>query len=362
MGANNLFAVRLGLCLMTGIFYNQVAHAQAGAAVEAVPAAGTQVGNSPFERSVGPTVLNRGSELYEFSSFKLDSEDGKRHYWVQIGIPKKPAPSAGYPVIYMVDGNAAMGLINESELEALDILSPPVLVAVGYDTYARVDTISRAYDYTPPIVQDGKSIAPIVRGRPGGGADIFVNFIERTIKPRVEAMTRIDRARQTLWGHSYGGLFTLYTIHAHPDYYQSYAAGDASLWYHDGELARALIVTPASKILVGKTIRLMSGGGRTATATATRPQVQQVQQAQQARPEAQSAVATPSAAPRPERLPDTSRGLPRPPDALEKVVAALRNAGADISYRQFPGLNHGEMMRASLIPALMLAARPQAAS
>lgn len=350
MGGNSLFAVRLGLCLLAGMSCAHAARAQAVTPGDDIPEAGMQVGNSPFERAVGPTILNRGSELYAFSSFKLDSEDGKRHYWVQVGIPKRAAPRKGYPVLYMVDGNAAMGLISDPEVEALDILSPPVLVAIGYDTYARVDTLSRAYDYTPPIVQDGKPIAPVVRGRPGGGAEIFATFIERTIKPRVEAMTRIDRDRQTLWGHSYGGLFTLYMLHAHPDYYQRYAAGDASLWYHDGELAQALIATPA-RSLAGRTVRLMSGGGHTAARNQS--------QARPAQSPTRPQAAAPTQVPRPPRLPDTSRGLPRPPDAMEKVVAGLRHGGATVSYRQFPGLNHGEMMRASLLPALTLAARPR---
>ncbi len=350
MGGKSAFLARLGLCLLAGISCTHAVWAEGVTPVEDVPAAGMQVGNSPFERAVGPTILNRGSELYAFSSFKLESEDGERHYWVQIGIPKRPAPRKGYPVIYMVDGNAAMGLISDPEVEALDTLSPPVLVAIGYDTYARVSTLSRAYDYTPPIVQDGKPIAPIVRGRPGGGAEIFATLIERTIKPRVEAMAKIDRGQQTLWGHSYGGLFTLYMLHAHPDYYQRYAAGDASLWYHDGELAHALIATPAGA-LAGKTVRLMSGGGRTAARNQSQAQPRQ----SEARPQA----AAPTPTPQPPRLPDTSRGLPRLPDAMEKVLAGLRNGGAAVSYRQFPGLNHGEMMRASLLPALTLAARPQ---
>lgn len=343
MPGRHLFAAGLGLCALAG--FNPAA-AQNAEADDTIPAAGTQVGNGRFERAVGPTIVNRGSEIYSFSSFKLDSADGQRHYWVQIGVPKRAAPAAGYPVLYMVDGNAAMGLIGESELEAIDILSPPVLVAIGYDTAARVDTLSRAYDYTPPIIQDGKPIAPVVRGRPGGGAEIFARFIEQQIKPRVEAMARIDRNRQTLWGHSFGGLFTLYTLRNHPEFYQRYAAGDASLWYHDGEVVHDIIATPAGA-LNGRVLRMMSGGGRDATRAIA-----------QAAASAQPQSPPQPTAPQPPRQPDTSRGVPRLPDATERVVAALGSAGAKVEYRQFPGLSHGEMMRASLIPALMLAARP----
>ncbi|MFC4257348.1 alpha/beta hydrolase [Altererythrobacter xixiisoli] len=348
MPRRHLFAAGLSLSALAGIIPG--AQAQTTAAEAAIPAAGTQVGNGRFERAVGPTIVNRGSELYSFSSFKIDSADGQRHYWVQIAVPKRAAPARGYPVLYMVDGNAAMGLISDPELEALYILSPPVLVAIGYDTAARVDTLARAYDYTPPVIQDGKPIAPVVRGRPGGGADIFAHFIEQQIKPRVEAMAKIDRQRQTLWGHSFGGLFTLYTLRNHPEFYQRYAAGDASLWYHDGELVSDIIATPPHA-LNGRVLRMMSGGGRDATRTAA-PAGAGTAAPTQAPP----SPATPQAP----RQPDTSRGVPRLPDATERVVAAFGQAGAQIEYRQFPGLSHGEMMRASLIPALMLAARPDA--
>ncbi|GEM_PF-2961513 len=72
--------------IMPAIALPSAAQVQDSAAPNAaavdVPEAGTQVGNSRFERAVGPTVLNRGSELYQFISFKLDSADGQRHYWV----------------------------------------------------------------------------------------------------------------------------------------------------------------------------------------------------------------------------------------------------------------------------------------
>lgn len=350
MDRKSRFTAVLAVAALAATGHHRAATAQAGNGVADVPAAGTPIGRSAFERAVGPTIVDRGSELYRFADFKLPSADGKRHYWVQVGIPKAPPPREGYPVLYMVDGNAAIGLVNEPELEALNILSPPVLVAVGYDTYSRVDTLSRAYDYTPPVTQDGKPIAPVVRGRPGGGAEIFARFIEGEIKPRVEALASIDRNRQTLWGHSYGGLFALYMLQAYPGYYQRYAAGDASLWYHDGELVQALLATRPGT-LKGRTVRLMSGGGRTAANGGS---------AQRGAPAATEGQAERAPMPQAtERLPDTSKGLPRTPDAMEKVVKALGAAGADISYRQFAGLNHGEMMRASLLPALILAADPQ---
>lgn len=318
-------------------FFMTAAAACAGAAGHAAAQ------GRPWDQVVGPTVADRGSPHYTFTSFLLASADQKRRYWVQVGIPKRPAPAKGYPAIYMLDGNAAMAAITEADLAELDALSPPVLVAVGHDTHARNDVIARAYDYTPPVSRDGGEIAPIVRGRPGGGAEIFAELIETAIKPKVESLAPIDRERQTLWGHSYGGLFALYVLAAHPEFYRNYAAGDPSFWWHDGVLVTQLDALSPSRIR-GKTIRIMSGGGRTArtsTAATARP--------------------APQPAPRPqpvvERPADTSLGAPPRPAVASDFAKRFSAAGVDVAYQEFDGFSHGQMLPASLGPALRLAAR-----
>lgn len=300
----------------------------------------TAHGQARWEQPVGATIADRSSPEYTFTSFKLASADAERTYWVQVAIPARPAPEDGYPAIYMVDGNAAMATLTEDVLKALDVMSPPVIVAVGYDTGHRFDVLARAYDYTPPVTRDGKKIDPIVRGRPGGGAEDFTNLIHNQVKAEVRKLAPIDTSRQTLWGHSYGGIFTLYTLSAHPDYYQNYVAGDPSMWWHDGALVPALMGIPEGS-LEGKKVRILVGGGRRARAAATTP----------------TTSSTPPA-PQPDRLPDTTVGTASPPDVSRNVAIHLGDAGADIIYSEFPRLHHGEMLKASLIPALKLAAEP----
>src|SRR5690606_10993921 len=102
----------------------------------------------------------------------MASADGKRHYRIDIAIPRQSPPAAGFPVLYMLDGNAVMVALTKKDLETLARTNPPVLVAIGYDTPARIDVVARAYDYTPPVLLDGKPIAePLVRGQAGGGAN-----------------------------------------------------------------------------------------------------------------------------------------------------------------------------------------------
>src|SRR3546814_19712655 len=47
---------------------------------------------------------------------------------------------------------------------------------------------------------------------PSGGADDFLAFIEHELKPLIAQRYPVDARRQILFGHSYGGLFTLYTL------------------------------------------------------------------------------------------------------------------------------------------------------
>src|SRR5690606_28464655 len=109
-----------------------------------------QQNTRPWNESVGPTIVDQQQSLYRFETLLMSSEDGKRHYNVQIGTPNRPAPARGHPVIYMVDGNAAMASIDVDDLKAISALSAPRLVAIGYDTQAPHDLIACAVDHPPP--------------------------------------------------------------------------------------------------------------------------------------------------------------------------------------------------------------------
>lgn len=267
------------------------------------------------DRPVGPTIADVQSSSYRFERITMASVDGKRHYRVQIGIPKSPAPAAGYPVIYMLDGNAALATLTSADLSHLSTRSAPVIVALGYDTEARLDTMARAYDYTPPAPRAaGATEEVVVRGRPGGGADVFLDLIVSQIKPAVQALAPIDPSRQTLWGHSYGGLFTLYTLLTRPELFQRYVAGDPSIWWGDGTiLQRARVFNP--KIDASKTIVMLVGGQRRSGGLVPNEAFESAQ-------------------------------------ALSKRLAAT---GAVTRYESFPDFNHGQMLEASLRPALNVA-------
>ncbi|KAB2492384.1 alpha/beta hydrolase, partial [Enterobacter hormaechei] len=195
----------------------------------------------PDMQPLGPNIADKGSAFYHFSVNSFDSADGSRHYRVWTAVPNKAAPASGYPILYMLDGNAVMDRLNDDLLKQLAEKSPPVIVAVGYQTNLPFDLNGRAYDYTP-AAESGKTDT---RSRKSGGSNDFRQLLETRIAPKVEQGLNIDRQRRGLWGHSYGGLFVLDAWLSSP-YFRTYYSASPSLGRgHDALLSRITAVEPS---------------------------------------------------------------------------------------------------------------------
>lgn len=297
-------------------------------------AAHAQTASSPPQtrsaRLVGETVADHPSAYYRFEAYKLDSADGKRHYRIQIGIPGTASPSGSHAALYMLDGNAALDTLTDQDLAWLSRRNPPVLVAIGYDVATRNDVVSRAYDYTPPVVEHGHVLAqPVVRGRAGGGADVFLNFIETRVKPLVRAHAQVN-GQAYLWGHSYGGLFALHVLFTQPGSFSRYIVGDPSVWWHEGTLMREWEAFDKSRV-AGKRVAILVG---------TKPR-------EDGRP-------APSAIP----IQAADGTILDSRSAAQAMAAGLRANAVDATYETFPGQGHGGMIRVSLERALQIATEP----
>jgi predicted alpha/beta superfamily hydrolase len=180
------------------------------------------------------SLIQREDLPYRFSSQLLDSADGQRHYQIWIGTPRTAVPAKGYPAVWMLDGNAALGVLDEALLQKLANGKAPLLVAVGYQTPLRIERAGRTLDYTPQRAGSVAQPDPFT-GFPSGGADVFLDLLQTQIKPRVAAQAPLDPDQQTLWGHSYGGLLVLHTLLTRPTSFSHYAAASPSLWWDDGK-------------------------------------------------------------------------------------------------------------------------------
>lgn len=286
-----------------------------------------------LSRTIGSTVADRPSASYVFSALRLDSADGQRHYRVRIATPKAAPPAAGYPLVYLLDGNAALMELDERLLDSLTTHGDaPVLVFIADDSALRIDAVGRSLDYTPARYSDGRvETDPLDPQRRTGGAAAFAQLIATRIRPQVEARVAVDRQRQTLWGHSYGGLFVLQVLLTQPQLFQHYVAVDPSLWWGDGFVVQQAqrVVDHAQEGSAGtqpsrRRLTLMAGEGG---------------------PPANNA--------KPDRP-----GRPRAdPQAARRLVALLSSLpGLTADYQPLPGLSHGQTLGASLAPTLQAAA------
>lgn len=285
-----------------------------------------------LRQPLGPTIADRGSDYYQFIRRALPSDDGARHYQITIAIPRKTPPPTGYPVIYMLDGNSALAALNESRLAALQD-NPPVIVTIGYQTELAFDVRARTLDYTPPR-RDGKSIEG---QRPAGGAEVFYQLLSQRIKPLVNKVTVVDLQQQTLWGHSYGGLFTLYVLAAHPNSFQRYAAADPSLWWQHGDMLPRFDSLLQQSLNQPTQVLVMHGGllkkhhGPRTTKPLNQEQQARLQQRQQ-----------------------MMAGVPH--EVMLNVTRQLsKHPQLTSHYREFPALSHGPLFAASIPAALRLA-------
>lgn len=179
-------------------------------------------------------VASQPATIPNAEQIDLRSKQG-RDYRIFIAKPTGDAPAAGFPVIYMLDGNSVFGTAVEASRLQARALGPVVIVAIGYPIDTPLDGDRRYYDLTP------KTDVRNFRQRLGrdvvtGGQDEFLDFIVAQVRPLVESRFTVDRKRQTLFGHSLGGQFVLHALFTRPALFQTYIAGSPSIWWNDRSL------------------------------------------------------------------------------------------------------------------------------
>lgn len=189
------------------------------------------------------------------SQVDLISRKGRK-YRIFVAVPPVSPPPGGFPVLYLLDGNASFATAMDTA--ALQMrrpggtgLSPGIVVGIGYPREAPFDMERRSFDY----LASGTSPNPAFKF---GGAAQFADFIEAELKPMLESSWAIDRTRQALFGHSFGGLFVLWSLFTQPDAFQAHVAASPSIWWDsrailkdaDAYLQRERSTTAKSRLLI----------------------------------------------------------------------------------------------------------------
>jgi predicted alpha/beta superfamily hydrolase len=184
-------------------------------------------------------IQSRVYRLFDIS--QCDTAYNGNPYRLYIARPKAPdANKEKTPVLYMLDGNGQFPMLLNQLTEAP--ANFPLIVGIGYPSdmaYPR----ERVRDYTIPIEGSEE----------GGGAETFYRFLCETVKPFIEKNYPVDTTRQTLCGHSHGGLFVLYVAFRHTPAFRHYLAASPSLWWGNGKIvptSRPLFPSPPQSITI----------------------------------------------------------------------------------------------------------------
>lgn len=179
-----------------------------------------------------------GYVLPNTETWDLTSASGEP-YRIFVSLPKGEPPKDGFPVMTVLDGNAMFAAFAETrwrlESVAKGNLSQAIIVAVGYPTDLPYDK-RRGPDFTSAL-SDGDPYAPRKddekpQAHPGG-KDHFLDFLLDRLRPEVARRYAVNPKRQSLFGHSYGGLFALHTLYTRPNAFHSIIAASPSIWFND---------------------------------------------------------------------------------------------------------------------------------
>ncbi len=155
--------------------------------------------------------------------FELSSKVMKEDRTVLVSTPDGYANGTQrYPVLVLTDGDAHLvhtrGTVSFLARQGL----MPEMIIVG------LPNTDRTRDLTPT-----RAALPQIDGPPrdfptSGGADRFLDFIEKELLPWVDASYRTQPYR-VLAGHSFGGLFALHAAFSRPDLFGAVIAASPTL-------------------------------------------------------------------------------------------------------------------------------------
>lgn len=158
-------------------------------------------------------------------SFSIESTYSAASYPIKVALPENYSPETQtYASIYVLDGEDNFDFVAENCKNISEKLSTSnvLVVSIGYGN-DRVD------DYTPTKAKEG-----------GGGAEMFMQFIEHELIPRIESEYAVDTSRSSrvILGHSFGGLLGAYAFTNYNAVFGNYLLLSPSIWYDNEVMLR----------------------------------------------------------------------------------------------------------------------------
>ena len=189
----------------------------------------------PLITSFPPTVLPN-LEYWNVTN-------GTWEYQVQVSWPLNWTSTdvdSTVNTLYVLDGNALAQTATEAfrKRRPVDSTQPDwIVVSIGYPDLIPDSPYStgRYQDYQMPICANCS--APPLPGPlfPSNG-DNFITFLDDVLRPwiRDTRFPSVDFNRDGLYGHSFAGLFVIYSLLVRPDLFDTFISSSPALdWNHD---------------------------------------------------------------------------------------------------------------------------------
>ena len=170
--------------------------------------------------------------LAEAETWDLEADHGET-YRIYVSKPPGDAPQGGFPVLYVLDGNAMFaGFAEARRIQGVydDDLEQLIVVGIGYPNEELYDG-RRLGDFTPPI--KSPILQELYKEYPSGKRDQFEAFLMHKLRPEISRRYDINPLRESLYGHSLGGLFALHMVYTSPGTFHTVIAASPTIWWDD---------------------------------------------------------------------------------------------------------------------------------
>jgi predicted alpha/beta superfamily hydrolase len=142
-----------------------------------------------------------------------------RKIYIQLPDSYTPGETREYPVVFILDGEVFLPTVSDVlKYYSGGFMPEMVLVGISNEENRTRDLTTSTIEtkYGMPFHQEN------------GEAERFIAFIGKELIPYIESNYPVTSYR-TIIGHSYGGLFAIYSLLTQPDVFANYLAIDPSL-------------------------------------------------------------------------------------------------------------------------------------
>ncbi|MTE25837.1 alpha/beta hydrolase-fold protein [Winogradskyella ouciana] len=174
----------------------------------------------------------------------------QRQFFVQFPQDYDEKSDKKYPVAIILDGEFLLPTVNNFQGYYSGGFTPEMIL-VGISNLK-----NRTRDLTTSTITENYGMP---YNRENGEASNFIKFIEDEFIQHIEKIYPVTNYR-TLIGHSYGGLFTIYTFLYHLNLFSNYIAIDPSLDWDNQKLVKASQDIIANENYEGKSLFMSLNG------------------------------------------------------------------------------------------------------